>query len=197
MTPLTIVVGGACAISPSAALTGFTKIVAAGPIVIERGAIVDGAVLMSGRSIVLEHSASIRGQMIAPCVQLDTLSAARYPSLALGLCFDPSQMGRSSVLIHPGATLEGFAGVADGGTGAVQIDRGAVLVGVAHSAGTMTQDGVVLGCVMTRGFWFYLAPTQYRGWLRDGTVDRTALPPGALLPMVLDDPASIRVVQWW
>jgi len=194
-TPLTLAVDGACTLTHSVALIGFTKVIATGLIVVERGATVDGAVLMSSRKIILEQSASVRAQMIAPCVELDTLSSARYPSLAVALSFAPNSTVRPSVLIRDRATLEGFAGVAENGI--MQVERNASVVGILHSAGTMTEDGVIAGCVMTRNFSFYLAPTEYRGWLRDGTINRRALPSGALLPIVLDDPTPLGVVQWW
>lgn len=191
--PLYIRVAGPFTIEPEAVLTGLVAIAAEGEITVRKGAIIDGPVLHSERSITVEPEAEIRAQLISPSIELGRDARLRYPSLAL-LSEHPE-----GLMMNEGSRLEGMAIIAkerEDVEGTYIISPGAAIAGALYSLTELTFDGELSGTLATTDFSFYEAPTRYRGWLRTGAIDRSLLPRGFLIPPGVEREYRLTVLDW-
>jgi hypothetical protein len=198
--PLYIVVHGKVLVGARASLQGLVAVVASDVLTIASGISAENAIFFSEDSIIVQPNATLGGQLIAPRVIIGSSVTLRYPSLVLSP-WTENPATKHAIVLAANSTVEGFvalvpSGPSQLGENLINIKPGAKVIGGVHSENTMTLDGSVQGTVSTRDFFFYEAPTSYMGWIRDGKIDRSALPKGFLLPPGLTADVNLDVLDW-
>jgi len=199
--PLFVVVNGDILLKEPFTASGLVAILGSGALTIQEEVKIDEAILYSWKSVELKEGATVSAQLIAPSILLKSGSRAQYPSALISTIVGLPDSTRQSIFLSDGAQVEGFVGLYSTGLSA-QTDRlitvrpGANVTGAIFSGGAVTLDGTVQGCVMTRDFYFYEPPTKYFGWLRSGTIDRTRLPSGYLVPYGFSTTKELDVLDW-
>jgi cytoskeletal protein CcmA (bactofilin family) len=169
-------------------------------IIVSGWANIEHAILMSGKSIELKPGSTILGQVLSPLVKVDSGAVAKYPSAIISFPVD-SVGERQKIEILGGAHVEGLVALVGTSPSSpqdniVEIQPRAVIIGAAYSENRMTLDGTVIGTVFTKDFYFYEAPTQYLGWVRNGVIDRSALAPSFLVPAQFPGADQMDVLDW-
>ncbi|MCB0258429.1 MAG: hypothetical protein KDH97_09170 [Calditrichaeota bacterium] len=150
-------------------------------------------IIFSPDSIRLSDPAFFQGQLFAGRKIVITESTQlTYPSLAVTYNADPE----ATIHIHSGAELSGTAVLAvreetnspGAGKGKIILERSAILNGLLYSESLTTLAGQVNGIVITDRFHFYLSPTDYYNWIKDGKVYRERLPQPFVLPVFFQLP---------
>jgi len=198
--PLRIAVNGRATLGAGVSLRGLVCLSSSQEMYVSGGANMEHAILVSRKSIQLETGSVVLGQLISPIIEIDSGSTAKYPSAILSFPVD-SMRQVQRIRVHSGARVEGLVALAGTGPSSLQeniveIEPGAVIVGASYSENRTTLDGTVIGSVFTKDFYFYQPPTQYLGWIRSGIINRTALPPGYLVPLLFTTASQMDVMDW-
>jgi hypothetical protein len=184
-------------VASTACLSGLITIFSSDTVLIEKGARMHGCVIVGLKGITVRSNGLSSVQLLSSRIRLQSGTRCMYPSLALSLPFDTSKGGRQELIIESGASLDGFAGmVSPRGDDVLEIQEGAHVTGAAYSSARMTLDGSVTGSALGYDFYFYEPPSIYLGWIRKGTVDRSALPEGFLVPPLFSQTRRLGVLDW-
>lgn len=202
--PLTIYIQGDLTITRPARIDGTVAFYVTGNARIERGAMIEDAVIMCRDSITVEEGVTMRGQLIAPEITINSNSTLSYPSIVCSHEFGRSNSRR--ITLASGVRIEGLVAMFRGGSSAnsnsqspqklVLLDRDAEVVGALYSEEVVTLDGKVTGSVLADDLYFYQAPTSYFGWLRWARIDRMNLPDGYAVPQAMGSGTG-EVVLWF
>jgi cytoskeletal protein CcmA (bactofilin family) len=199
--PLVIAVTGNVTIGRHARVRGLVSLVSSSHIVVEAGVSLDQAILCAKDSITLEEGVHLSGQLIAPFIRLRKGAVLTYPSLLLstplslsdssfqGIVLDADTKVEGSVILHASLVIPPDEPL-------IVLAPLATVIGAVYSNSRVSLDGTVIGTVMTRNFYFYMAPTTYLGWLRSGHINRAKLPEGFLVPPGLVEEPHCGVLDW-
>ena len=203
---LTIVSANDIVVPEGAAVSGFVKLISGGLINIRRGASIEGAVLLARDSIVIDEGTSLSSlQAIAPVIRVQEKAHLLYPTILYSTKFAPTDSVEQIISLAGGSEVEGFVGLTYQGVqtqinstdGLIALDTGAKVTGAVYSSHTLTLDGMVDGCVVTRDFYFYESPTTYLGWMRSGAINKKKLPEGFYTPLTLGEgTVNFSVLDW-
>jgi hypothetical protein len=199
--PIYIAVDGEILIERGARLSGPIALLAAGRIMVSEGASLHDALMYSRKGIEYHNHSECSCQLLAPRILIGEGALLEYPSAVAALP-GRAPLGREpQVKLASGSHVEGFVGIFSsvGGSGEdppLLLEPGASVSGAVYSDRSMTLDGDVIGSVFTRDFQFTQPPTKYTGWIRSGTIDRSRLPEGFLVPVLLGALKGKGVLQW-
>jgi hypothetical protein len=199
--PLYIAVDGEILIEQGTRISGPVALLASGKITVSEGALIHNALLFSRKEIVYLNHAECSCQLLAPKIHLKDGAFLRYPSSVVGLPLKSNGAKGREIMLGSGSRVEGFVGILsmEGGSQEdppVVIEPRAAVWGAVYSDRTMTLDGDVTGTVLTRDFQFTHPPTRYNGWIKSGTIDRSRLPKGFLVPVMLGGANGMGVLEW-
>lgn len=198
--PLIIVVRGNVTIAGSAELKGLVAVVADKHIRILRGASTLHAILYSKMKIEQEAGSEITAQLIAPRIIIEEGARTMYPSVVVSYSSTIVQDPDASVTLKKMARVEGsvlcIGSRAETKNPSLVIESGATVVGLVYCRGIITLEGRVFGSVFASDFYFFESPTSYFGWIRNGIIDRTALPSRFLAPLGFSQRTQLNVLDW-
>ncbi len=197
--PLTIAVDGHVRFAPNARIEGLVCIASTQSIEIERNVALDEAVLYSGQGIRLMSGCDVTAQLIASTIEIAPLARASYPSVLFSYVSKSPKEAGSGITVGNGALVEGSViGIGEDESRTqpiMKIESGTRIRGFILCSGTMTLDGTVSGCVITKDLYFYESPTTYLGWLRSARIDRIQCPQ-TMLSLPMSDSLSLAVQDW-
>jgi Tfp pilus assembly protein PilX len=199
--PLYIIAGGNITISSSANLNGLVAVLSNRTISIEAGSEIKQSIICSKDSINVANEAQISAQLIAPKIEFQERSVAKYPSFVLSTCISRLDSTQQCLKILNNAMIEGFVGLIS--VNGFNIDKPIITVqpeakvlGLLYCDSRILLDGTVIGTVITKDFYFYQEPTTYLGWLRSGRIDRSSLPKGFLVPPGFLPDSKLDILAW-
>jgi hypothetical protein len=196
--PLVVVAPGAeISFSGHVQLEGPLTIVSRESVYVGRDVTLSHLTFYSQKAITVEGARLISSQLLAPRLSMDSTTVASYPSALVSLCASGSAGTRQKIHMKGGSTFEGFIFLdSPYGGDVVTVGSKANVTGAIYSTARVTLDGTVDGTVLASDLYFYEAPTTYLGWIRSGTIDRTALPDGFLIPSLLVGKRSYDILEW-
>jgi len=203
--PIQIVINGDVTFLSSeiSSLSGPIIIVATGRITLPPSTSIENIILYSQRSIDVLSDSKINAQLIAPRIIIQSNTLLSYPSAVYSYkaTGDTTQVERA-IRIESGSLVEGFVGM-DGNERVydkpelIIINQLATITGTIVSEEALTLEGRVLGSIITKEFYFYQEPTRYYGWVKQGLIDKNALPSSYLTPLGMNSSStSWEVLEW-
>lgn len=193
--PLIIVAEEGVVVRRGSEIKGLVALISPDSIAIEEGCDIEGAIFYGASMIRIKGAAS--GQFFAPDIRVESGALVKYPSFLFSL--DGISKEPRSIVVANGCKVEGtiaFIGQPKNNNELVVISEGAQVVGAIYSNANVSLEGSVIGSVIAQDFYFYRAPTEYFGWIRNAHVDRRSLPKGFLVPPGFSDNAQLSVLQW-
>ncbi len=168
-------------------MSGFVRILSSKSIVIDGNGIFENVILYSSDKVVINNVKSFSGQIFSEKgITINGRMDLEYPSLLLV----DSQSDFANIELLNGAVLNGSVIMLSGNSIVQQrrlnnilIDRNSRVNGLVYSDNFVTLDGEVNGTIITDRFYFYLSPTTYFNWIKDGIVNRKILSKKFVLPI--------------
>ena len=174
--PIYVAVDGQINIKENACVEGLICIASTQSIDIDGKIDLDEAIVYSKKEIRLLQNTNVTAQLIAPTITIESGAKASYPSVLLSYISKDAKEAGNGIVIRNGAQVGGsvIAITEDDSKNEpiMNIEPSAGINGFVVTNGVITLDGTVDGCVMTKDFYFYEAPTIYLGWLRSARIDR-------------------------
>ncbi len=197
---LLIAVSGRIELLSGAVVQGLICLFASQKITLSGGVNVEHAMIVSEESVELEPGSFLLGQVVSPFVQADSASVATYPSAIISFPVDSASRSQK-IRICGGARIDGVVVLTGTGPDSpqeniIEIEPRALVIGAVYSDSRATLHGTVIGTVFTKDFYFYEAPTQYLGWVRNGLIDRPALPTSFLVPTLFSTNSGLDILDW-
>jgi len=199
-SPLYLVSAGSVLIKPDTRLEGLIAVCANDELRTAQESRSDNVILYSRRGIILKSNDTLCGQFISPSVHVESGTYLQYPSLIFSI--EPKNAKESqNVVLKSGSVVEGTVALLstlskENNDDIVTLENDAVVTGAIYSEGRVSLDGMVHGCVLTRDFYFYEAPTHYMGWIRKGIIDRPSLPKGFMSNPGLSGEEELGILSW-
>ncbi|MBI5216808.1 MAG: hypothetical protein HY960_13735 [Ignavibacteriae bacterium] len=199
--PLYIIVEGNVSLAGITVLEGLITIIAAKRIDVREQTFVQQGILFSKDSITIATSKTVSGQFISPVIHIESDAFLTYPSVVFSTPLSSFPLEKQEIKLKSGSKVEGMIALISRNNieqpeRIIIIEEGATIIGTVFSDNKVTFDGTINGTVVTKDFYFYESPTTYYGWLRGGTIDRTNLPTGYLLPSGFTNQARLSVLEW-
>jgi hypothetical protein len=199
--PLYIVTNGDIILEKDTKLLGLVTIITSGTMTLDLNVKLDQTICYSLRSIHIQHSVNLLGQFIAPEITIASGSYLHYPSMVYSSKGPPRDSATTSLKIDDGATVEGMVALMSENeqsleSSLITIAPTAKVIGSVYTNSKITLDGSVIGTVLAKDFYFYVAPTSYLGWIRSGTIDRASLPKSYLIPPSFTENVKLDILDW-
>lgn len=200
---LSLFVGGFVEITGDSKLSGPIEIVAEGPIYVNDSTTLDGTLLYSQDSIVVQDYAVVLGTAVSrTSVYFRDHSTAFYPA-TIYVEGNENTPG-DSVLIHLTGTgaIEAVCVAAkatlprDTIAACIYVDTGVTFRGYLLSQNRVDERGTVQGAIYTSLFAYRYSPTTYVNWLKDAKIYRQLLDFNPALPLNLEtDSVQLAILR--
>lgn len=190
---ISIFVGGRAEIAGNTRIFGPVEIVADGPVYVSNEAVLDGGLIYSADSVVLEDNSTLLGTVVSrTAIHVRDSAKAFYPALLFAEGDHTTNADSVLIEIRSRTLFEATLATAvaerltDTLGCVVYVDTNATVRGFLISQDKVDLRGTLLGTVYTNQLRFRLPPTTYINWLKDARIYRDRLDFYPALPFSTD-----------